>query len=93
MEKTVAEQFLAKKQSEFSRLAQEHDSQVKQILESTDLVLQRQQITALEDLTEQKKRQLAIELEQQQQQAVETTKQAITKKYLNPDQNEQELAL
>lgn len=91
VEKETEEEFEQKKEDQKQKMVQEHDDQVKEILTNSDLVLQRQQLQALEELTEQKKRQAAIDLEQEQAKAVEDKKAAIQKKYMDGQQNEEEL--
>lgn len=92
IEKEAADQYESKKEEQKQKMAQEHDEQVKEILTNSDLVLQRQQLQALEELTEQKKRQAHIDLEQDQSKEVEARKDAVSKKYMNGQQNEEDLS-
>lgn len=56
VEKDAVEEFDQKKKSTLDEISKQHESLVKEILTNSDLILQRQQINDLEELTEQKKR-------------------------------------
>lgn len=45
--------------------------------------MQRQQLNDLEELTEQKKRQTALDLEEEQQREIEDRKAEVSKKYMS----------
>jgi hypothetical protein len=80
---TQAEQNLAqKKEAKFIELEKEHADEKKEILQNTDLALQRQQMQALDALNEEKKKQALLDIEAVNQQEVESRKDAVYKKFM-----------
>lgn len=73
------------------RLNKEHDNQIKDILSSVDVSQQRNQIQTLEELTEQKKRQVAETLEGEKESLIEQKRAEIYKKYNSGVASEAEL--
>jgi len=82
-EKNAAEEFEKNKELEKDRLEKDHNNQVEEILSNSDLVMQRQQLQALDELQETKKRQLNNDLEEQNSQNLEAKKAEIREKYMD----------
>lgn len=80
-EKQITDQIEAQKESEVQRLSKEHDRQIKDILSSNDISQQRNQIQTLEELTEQKKRQVTELLEGEKDSLIEKKRAEVYLKY------------
>lgn len=90
-EKQITDQIEAQKQADIMRLNKEHDNQIKDILSSVDVSQQRNQIQSLEELTEQKKRQVSETLEGQKESLIEKMRAEVHKKYNSGVASEAEL--